>query len=208
MERYLLRLILGIAVVSICLPVFSQVNLSERGDTKFYENGTRITYFKMAGFPNSPEMREYVSKMVLENPDIKRVDIYRNGETFMYEAMQSIEPDMIVDAVNDALKEFKEQNGDFPPNDSPSTNKPKSNVTVTPHKATATADVKSQPSGVANQKFEATEKKSVSQNGEHQMNATPVDEVRQAPAVEGRDANTKSLEKFSPANNNTNSKNR
>ena len=193
--------------MSIYLPVFSQVKLSDSGVTKFYDNGTRITYFEMTDFPNSAEMREYVTKIVLENPDISRAVIYTNGETFMYESLQRIEPDMIVDAVNDALKEYKEQNGDFPPNDSPSTNKPKSNVTVTPHKATATADVKSQPSG-ANQKFEATERKSASQNGERQMNALPVDEVRQAPAVEGRDANTKSLEKFSPANNNTNSKNR
>lgn len=203
MERFLLKLILGIAVMSMCMPVFSQVKLSERGDTKFYENGTRITYFKMADFPNSPEMREYVSKMVLENPDIKRVDIYRNGETFMYESMQSIEPEMIVDAVNDALKEYKEQNGDFPPIEQPSTEKPKSNVIVTPHKASS--DVKSQSAGVSVQKFEATEDRSVSGTG---ANEHSVRQAQKAAAVDGKGVGTKSIEMSTPANNNTNSKNR
>lgn len=135
MERYLLKLILGIAIMSICMPVFSQVKLTDSGVTKFYDNGTRITYFEMAGFPNSPEMREFVSKMVLENPDVNRVVIYRNGETFMYEALQSVDPDMIVDAVNDALKEYKDKIGDYPLPSPQDYEKQPSNVKVTPHKA-------------------------------------------------------------------------
>lgn len=135
MERYLLKLILGIAIMSICMPVFSQVKLTDSGVTKFYDNGTRITYFEMAGFPNSPEMREFVTKMVLENPDVNRVIIMRNGETFMYEALQNIDPDMIVDAVNDALKEYKDKIGDYPPPSPQDYEKQPSNVKVTPHKA-------------------------------------------------------------------------
>lgn len=187
--------------MSICLPVFSQVKLSDSGVTKFYDNGTRITYFEMADFPNSAEMREFVKKLVLENPDINRVVIYANGKTFMYEAQQKIEPEMIVDAVNDALKEYKEQNGDFPPIEQPSTEKPKSNVKVTPYKASS--DVKSQTAGVANQKFEATEEKSVSGGANEHS-------VRQAQkaAVDGKGVGAESIEMATPANNNTNSKNR
>ncbi len=203
MERYLLRLILGIAVMSICLPVFSQVKLSDSGVTKFYDNGTRITYFEMADFPNSAEMREFVKKLVLENPDINRVVIYTNGKTFMYEAQQKIEPDMIVDAVNDALKEYKEQNGDFPPIEQPSTEKPKSNVKVTPYKASS--DVKSQSAGVSVQKFEATEDRSVSGTG---ANEHSVRQAQKAAAVDGKGVGAKSIEMANPANNNTNSKNR
>ena len=198
MERYLLRLILGIAVMSICLPVFSQVKLSDSGVTKFYDNGTRITYFEMADFPNSAEMREFVKKLVLENPDINRVVIYTNGKTFMYEAQQKIEPDMIVDAVNDALKEYKEQNGDFPPIEQPSTEKPKSNVKVTPYKASS--DVKSQTAGVEVQKFEVTEERPTSGIG---ANEHSVRQARKAVAVDA-----KSIEMASPANSNINSKNR
>ena len=65
MERFLLKLILGIAVMSMCMPVFSQVKLSDSGVTKFYDNGTRITYFEMADFPNSAEMRDYVEILLL-----------------------------------------------------------------------------------------------------------------------------------------------
>ena len=115
--------------------LFAQVKLTEIGATKFYDNGTRITYFNVADFPNSPEMREFVTKMVLENPDVNRVIIMRNGETFMYEALQNIEPDMIVDAVNDALKEYKDKIGDYPPPSPQDYEKQPSNVKVTPHKA-------------------------------------------------------------------------
>ena len=193
MERYLLRLVLGIAIMSICTPVFSQVKLFDSGVTKFYEDGTRITYFKMENFPNSAEMREYVTKVVLENPDINRVAIYTNGKTFMYDALQRVEPDMVVDAVNEALSEYKAQVGDFPPNDPPSTGKPQSNVTVKPHKA----DVASQPAGSANHKS-ATEEKSAPKNGERQLDATPAEDVRPA----------KGVDKASHASNNKNSSNR
>ncbi|MBR6068536.1 MAG: hypothetical protein IKP45_12155 [Bacteroidales bacterium] len=203
MERYLLRLILGIAVMSICLPVFSQVKLSDSGVTKFYDNGTRITYFEMADFPNSAEMREFVKKLVLENPDINRVVIYTNGKTFMYEAQQKIEPDMVVDAVNEALEEFKAQVGDFPPNDPPSTEKPKSTVKVTPHKASS--DVKSQTAGVEVQKFEVTEERPTSGIG---ANEHSVRQARKAVAVDGKGVGAKSIEMASPANSNINSKNR
>lgn len=189
--------------MSICLPVFSQVKLSDSGVTKFYDNGTRITYFEMADFPNSAEMREFVKKLVLENPDINRVVIYTNGKTFMYEAQQKIEPDMIVDAVNDALKEYKEQNGDFPPIEQPSTEKPKSTVKVTPHKASS--DVKSQTAGVEVQKFEVTEERPTSGIG---ANEHSVRQARKAVAVDGKGVGAKSIEMASPANSNINSKNR
>ncbi len=195
MERYLLRLVLGISVMLICMPVFSQVKLFDSGVTKFYEDGTRITYFKMEDFPNSVEMREFVTKVVLENPDINRVAIYTNGKTFMYEALQRVEPDMVVDAVNEALAEYKAQVGDFPPNDPPSTGKPKSNVTVKPHKASA--DMVSQPAGGANHKASAEEMSSP-KNGERQLDAIPTEEVRPA----------KGIDNVSPVNNKENSKNR
>jgi len=206
MEKYLSRLILGIAVMSIYLPVFSQVKLSDSGVTKFYDNGTRITYFKMAGFPNSDEMRDFVIKIVLENPDINRAAIYTNGETFMYEGLQRIEPDMVVDAVNDALAEYRVHVGDFPAKDPKSTSKPKSNVIVTPHMTNS--DSKSHPTGGVNQKSEAIEKNSVSKNGERQVGATPVEEVRQVAPTEDNGVNAKKLENTSTAKNNGNIKNR
>ncbi|MBO7652168.1 MAG: hypothetical protein J6S84_05570 [Bacteroidales bacterium] len=206
MERYLLRLILGIAVMSICLPVFSQVKLSDSGVTKFYDNGTRITYFEMTDFPNSAEIRDYVTKIVLENPDISRAVIYTNGETFMYESLQRIEPDMIVDAVNDALKEYKEQNGEFPPNDSPSAEKPKSNVVVRPHKAST--DAKAQTaSNVVNEKSVSVVEKSTSKSAESRSDAISVEGTQQAPVVDDKGSSSETIKKVYPTNN-TNNKNK
>jgi len=133
MKRYLFGLLFIIMSLTASVSLFAQVKLLDSGVTKFYDNGTRITYFEMADFPNSPEMREYVSKVVLENPDINRVVMYRNGQTFMYEALQSVEPDMIVDVVNDALAEYRASVGDFPPPSPQDYEKPKSNVVVTRH---------------------------------------------------------------------------
>lgn len=114
MKRYLLSLVFGVVLMLLSGQAFSQVTLSNSGVTKFYEDGTRITYFEMAGFPNTEEMRVYVKKSVLENPDFKRIIIYSNGKKFMYESLQSIEPAMVVDAVNDALAEYKSEFGEFP----------------------------------------------------------------------------------------------
>ncbi len=202
MERCLLKLILGIAIMSICLPVFSQVKLSDSGDTKFYENGTRITYFKMADFPNSPEMREFVSKMILENPDVNRVTIYRNGETFMYEALQSIDPEMIVDAVNDALKEYREQNGDFPPASPQDYEKQPSNVKVTKHPGNVTTVKVSESPEMRVSQEKNSEKKS------SDLHAVPVNAqpVNQQSAENSK--NSKRAEQASSANYNENGKNK
>ena len=188
--------------MSMCLPVFSQVKLSDSGVTKFYDNGTRITYFKVENFPNSAEMRDYVTKIVLENPDINRVVIYVSGKTIMYEALQSVEPDMMVDAVNEALEEYKVQNGDFPPSESLSTDKPRSNVIVKPHKASS--DVKSQSVGDANQKYDVTEEKLLPGAETNEHSAKQAHKV----VVDGKEVGTNSMEMATPANNNTNSKKR
>lgn len=202
MERYLLKLILGIAIMSICMPVFSQVKLTDSGVTKFYDNGTRITYFEMAGFPNSPEMREFVSKMVLENPDVNRVVIYRNGETFMYEALQSVDPDMIVDAVNDALKEYKDKIGDYPPPSPQDYEKQPSNVKVTPHKANDGVANVSSSSEMRVSQVSNPEKKSSSLRA---MQAEPRP-VKQQSVEDNSDI--KKDELFSPVKYNNNSNNK
>lgn len=202
MERYLLKLILGIAIMSICMPVFSQVKLTDSGVTKFYDNGTRITYFEMAGFPNSPEMREFVTKMVLENPDVNRAVIYRNGETFMYEALQSVDPDMIVDAVNDALKEYKDKIGDYPPPSPQDYEKQPSNVKVTPHKANDGVAKVSSSSEMRVSQVSNPEKKSSSLRA---MQAEPRT-VKQQPAEENQ--SIKNTEQVSPAKYNNNSNNK
>ena len=205
MSRYLLRLVSVVTIMLISLSVFSQVKLFDSGVTKFYDRGTRITYFEMADFPNSAEMRAFVKKVVLENPDISRVVIYTNGTTFMYEALQSVEPDMVVDAVNDALAEYKAQVGDFPPNDPPSTEKPKSNVIVTPHKSSSNAGSQS-ATVVVNRKVVAADWNSLQKAVEHQQEAIPVDNVQQAGAVEGGKVSPVVLEKTYPVENNENSK--
>ena len=202
MERYLLKLILGIAIMSICMPVFSQVKLTDSGVTKFYDNGTRITYFEMAGFPNSPEMREFVTKMVLENPDVNRVVIYRNGETFMYEALQSVDPDMIVDAVNDALKEYKDKIGDYPPPSPQDYEKQPSNVKVTPHKANDGVANVSSSSEMRVSQVSNPEKKSSSLRA---MQAEPRT-VKQQSVEENQ--SIKNTEQVSPAKYNNNSNNK
>ena len=97
MNRYLLNLVVSVALVFVSLSAFSQVKVADSGASKFYDNGTRITYFDMQEFPNSSEMREYVTKKVTEHPDVNRVTIYTNGTLFMYEALQSVDPYMIVD---------------------------------------------------------------------------------------------------------------
>ena len=114
MNRYLLNLVVSVMLVFVSLSAFSQVRLFDSGVSKYYDNGTRITYFDMQDFPNSPEMREYVTKKVLEHPDVKRVTIYTNGTLFMYEALQNVEPDMIVDMVNDVLAGYISEFGEFP----------------------------------------------------------------------------------------------
>ena len=114
MNRYLLNLVVSVLLVFVSLSAFSQVSYTDNGDTKFYEDGTRISYLKISGFPNSDEMREYVTKKVLEHPDVNRVIIFKDGVMFMYEALQSVSPDMIFDMVNDALDGYIAEFGEFP----------------------------------------------------------------------------------------------
>lgn len=179
----------------------AQVKLTDSGATKFYDNGTRITYFEMADFPNSPEMRDYVSKIVLENPDIMRVVIYRNGETFMYESLQSVEPDMVVDAVNDALDEYKANVGDFPL-PSPQDNEKQSPVIrVTKHQENETVvKISASPEMRMSQ-----EKKT--ENGSSNLYARPnTQSVNQQPSEDN--TSSKKVEQVSSAKYNENSKNK
>ena len=199
MKRYLLGLFI---ILTTNVSLLAQVKLSDSGVTKVYENGTRITYFVMAGFPNSPEMREFVTKMVLENPDVNRVVIYRNGETFMYEALQSVDPDMIVDAVNDALKEYKDKIGDYPPPSPQDYEKQPSNVKVTPHKANDGVAKVSSSSEMRVSQVSNPEKKSSSLRA---MQAEPRT-VKQQSAEENQ--SIKNTEQVSPAKYNNNSNNK
>ena len=199
MKRYLLGLFI---ILTTNVSLLAQVKLSDSGVTKVYENGTRITYFEMAGFPNSPEMREFVTKMVLENPDVNRVVIYRNGETFMYEALQSVDPDMIVDAVNDALKEYKDKIGDYPPPSPQDYEKQPSNVKVTPHKANDGVAKVSSSSEMRVSQVSNPEKKSSSLRA---MQAEPRT-VKQQSAEENQ--SIKNTEQVSPAKYNNNSNNK
>lgn len=201
MKRYLLGLFI---ILTTSVSLFAQVKLYDSGVTKFYDNGTRITYFEMTGFPNSAEMRSFVERIVLEIPDINRAAIYTDGVTFMYEALQSVDPDMVVDAVNDALAEYIAQVGDFPPNDPPSMSKPKSNVIVTPHKAASSAQT--QPVGTINQEFVVNEEKSASKGTD--LKAVPADKVRRAAKVERNESDSKRIEVVFPDKYNKNIKNK
>lgn len=207
MERNLFKLLFVIALISLSLPVLAQVKLYDSGVTKFYDNGTRITYFEMSDFPNSAEMRDFVAKIVLENPDVNRVVIYTNGKTFMYEAKQSIEPDMVVEAVNEALAEYRASVGDFPPNDPPSTTKPSSNVIVTPHKASSGMNL--QPKGAEHKRFVAVEDASAVKSSESTMKTISTEEIKLAiPVNEVEDDDNQGTEKVSPAKYNKDSKNK
>ena len=114
MNRYLLNLVVSVMLVFVSLSAFSQVSYIDDGDTKFYDDGTRITYLKISGLPNSDEMREYVIKKVLEHPDIKRIIITNESTVFMYEAKQSVSPDMVIDMVNDVLDVYIAEFGELP----------------------------------------------------------------------------------------------
>lgn len=205
MKKYLLGLSLIIMSLTTSVSLFAQVKLTDSGVTKFYENGTRITYFKMAEFPNSPEMREFVSKMILENPDVKRVVIYRDGETFMYEAMQGVEPDDVVDAVNEVLAEYKANVGDFPPPSPQDYEKQKPNVKITPYKAseaTAKGSVSSEMSVSQEKKVAGQEKPSSN------LRAVPASQQPVKQQSNGVDSNTKTIEMVSPAKYNENNMNK
>ncbi|MBO7133150.1 MAG: hypothetical protein J6W06_03190 [Bacteroidales bacterium] len=202
MKRYLLGIFYTVIILSVATTISAQVKLTDSGTTKFYDNGTRITYFEMADFPNSPEMREFVSKIVLENPDVNRAMIYRNGKTFMYEALQSVEPDMIVDAVNDALAEYKANVGDFPPPSPQDYEKQPSNVKVTKHSGNvAPAKVSSSP------EMRVSEDKNLEKKSSN-LHAFPMntESVMQQPS----DGNSKSknIEQVSSAKYNENGKNK
>lgn len=199
MKRYLLGLFI---ILTTNVSLLAQVKLSDSGVTKVYDNGTRITYFEMAGFPNSPEMREFVTKMVLENPDVNRAVIYRNGETFMYEALQSVDPDMIVDAVNDALKEYEDKIGDYPPPSPQDYEKQPSNVKVTPHKANDGVANVSSSSEMRVSQVSNPEKKSSSLRA---MQAEPRP-VKQQSVDDNQ--SIKNTEQVSPAKYNNNSNNK
>lgn len=107
MKRYLFNLIFSIVLMLVCAQAYSQVKLADSGVTKFYDNGTRITYFEMEDFPNSEVIREFVTKRVLGLPEVSRVIVYRDGVNFMYEALQDVEPDLILSVVNDAIIEYE-----------------------------------------------------------------------------------------------------
>lgn len=114
MKVKLLRLLFVALLVVVSQVLSAQVKLTDSGVTKVYSDGSRITYFEMQDFPNSAEMREFVKKSVLEASFLKRMVVYKDGKTCMYEADQSVEPDMVVDAINDVLQQYSEQMGEFP----------------------------------------------------------------------------------------------
>ncbi len=114
MNRYLLNLVVSVMLAFVSMSAFSQVSYIDDGDTKFYDDGTRISYLKISGLPNSDEMRESVIKKVLEHPDIKRIIITNESTVFMYEAKQSVSPDMVIDMVNDVLDAYIAEFGELP----------------------------------------------------------------------------------------------
>jgi len=202
MKRFLLGLFIVVISLAASVSSFAQVKLYDSGVTKFYDNGTRITYFKMSDFPNSPEIREFVSKMVLENPDVNRVVIYRDGETFMYEAMQSVEPDMIVESVNDALTEYKANIGDFPPPSPQDNERQSSSVKITKHQGNViTQEISASP------EMRVSQEKNLEKRSSN-LHAEPVttQPVNQQSAVDNK--NSKKVEQVSSANYNENGKNR
>lgn len=112
MRKFLLGLLVLLAI-GASLPVCAQVKVADDGVTKNYPGGTRITYFEMSNFPNSVELREFVSKTLLENPDIHRVIMYEDGVNCMFDAKENITPYMVVDAINEALAIYREEIGDY-----------------------------------------------------------------------------------------------
>lgn len=115
-SRSMRKILLGISILfvqALFMSVNAQVKVADDGVTKVYQEGTRITYFEMSNFPNSPEVREFVSKMLLENPDVHRVILYEDGFNCMFDAKENITPYMVVDAINEALSLYREEVGDY-----------------------------------------------------------------------------------------------
>ena len=146
MKENLLRLALIGLAIAISQVLSAQVKLADSGVTKMYPDGTRITYFEMQNFPNSTEMREFVKKSIKETSILKRIVVYKDGKTCMYEAESSMEPDMVVDAINDALQQYLEMAGEFPADDANAVNG--SAVELPKH----TAEIET---GVANKSLES-----------------------------------------------------
>lgn len=112
MKEILQNLICSVLLCIAGLTTFAQVKLLDSGVTKIYPNNTRITYCEVTDFPNSDEMRDFVAKILLQDPDIIRLIVYKNYKTVFYEARPQIEPNMIVDAINDAIALYNADDSD------------------------------------------------------------------------------------------------
>ncbi|NLA24558.1 MAG: hypothetical protein GX879_06290 [Bacteroidales bacterium] len=93
-------------VILLPMSLLAQVKLINHDATKFYPDGTRITYLSLSEYPTDNDFISFVNTYVVKNEQIIRFSIYSNGSACFYEAMQEITEDVIVDMVNEASSEY------------------------------------------------------------------------------------------------------
>lgn len=94
--------------------LFSQVKIDSYDATKFYPDGTRITYFTVSDCPDDSEFLAYSMDYVLKDDRMIRFLISEDGKSCFYEASKEVTEDMIVELLNEAYYDFYSQTGVTP----------------------------------------------------------------------------------------------
>lgn len=77
--------------------------------TKFYPNGTQITYLTLSNYPTESDFLESVNSNVVKDPRIHRFYLYKDGKTCFFEADKDVSEVIILDAINEAYRNFYKQ---------------------------------------------------------------------------------------------------
>jgi hypothetical protein len=98
----------------VVLPIlsFSQVEIISNDASKYYPNGTRISYLTLSDYPSEDRFLDFVNSNVAKDTRIIRFFLYKDGSSCFVESKEDFTDDMIIDAINEAYFSYSSQKGE------------------------------------------------------------------------------------------------
>jgi hypothetical protein len=100
-------LVFWLCVIPYCL--LAQVDILSNDATKFYPNGTQITYLTLSNYPTESDFLESVNSNLVKDSRIHRFYLYKDGKTCFFEADKDVSEVIILEAINEAYRNFYNQ---------------------------------------------------------------------------------------------------
>lgn len=99
-------------ILLLCLipySLFSQVELISNDASKYYPDGTQITYLTLSDYPSDKGFLEFVNSHVVKDDRIHRFILSKNGNKCFFEADDDVDEDVILEAINEAFANYYSQ---------------------------------------------------------------------------------------------------